>query len=185
MLHNCTARNRFFLGVFRCSAWHAVSEILRPILCLPQRTLFTPFIQDLSEEFSQTSVLVLCLLVVNGRIAGNIAAQWSGRSPVSLGVPEVYLPKVVGKALPIFGSSAPDDCLLFGKQWFRTSLPMFGTTASDGWLPSYPALLPEGSRQWHGPTRTSASQNRALIPWGLTKSCELTMTLPPRLVPAK
>ena len=31
MLHNCTARNFVLLGVFRCSAWHVVSEILRPI----------------------------------------------------------------------------------------------------------------------------------------------------------
>ena len=31
MLHNCTARNCFFLGVFRCSLWHILSKILWPI----------------------------------------------------------------------------------------------------------------------------------------------------------
>ena len=66
MSHNCTARNCFFLKVFRCSAWHVVSEILRPI----------------------------------GRTAAKIAAEWSGRSPFRLGVPEVCLPKLVRKTLP-------------------------------------------------------------------------------------
>ena len=82
MSHNCTTQDCFFLGVFRCSAWHVVSEILRPI----------------------------------GRTAGNIAAEWSGRSPFRLGIPGVCLPKLVEKMLPMFGSSAPDDCLRFGKQ---------------------------------------------------------------------
>ena len=90
MSHNCTTRNCFFLRVFRCSAWHVVSEILRPI----------------------------------GHIAGNVAAEWSGSSPFSLRVPEVCLLKLVGKALPMFGSNAPDDCLCFRKQCLQTSFPM-------------------------------------------------------------
>ena len=94
MSRNCTARNRFFLGVFRCSAWHHVCELLRPIR----------------------------------HTAGNIAAEWSGRSPFSLGVTAVCLLKLPGKTLPMFGSSALDDCLLFGKQCLGRSLPMFGST---------------------------------------------------------
>ena len=31
MSHNCTARNFFLLADFRCSDWHVVSEILKPI----------------------------------------------------------------------------------------------------------------------------------------------------------
>ena len=67
----------------------------------------------------------------------------------------------------MFGSSGPDDCPPFGE-----AVPP--NIASDGWLPSYPAVLQDSSRQWHGPTRMSASQNPALMPWGLTKSCEPT-----------
>ena len=67
-----------------------------------------------------------------GRTAGNIAAEWSGQSPFSLGVPEGCLLKLDWKTLPMFGSNAPDDCLRFRKQCLRTSLPMFGSTVSDG-----------------------------------------------------
>ena len=104
----------------------------------------------------------------------NIVAEWSGPSPFSLGVREVCLPKLVGKTIPTFGSNTPDDCLCFRKQCLRTSLPMFRSVASDGWLPSYLAVLPEGRGQWHAPSTTFASQNPALIPWDLTINCEPT-----------
>ena len=140
MSHNYIARNCFFLRVFKCSLWHAISEILRLI----------------------------------GRTAGKIAAEWSSRSPFSLSVPEVCVLKLVEKMLPMLRSNAADDCFRFRKQCLRTSLPMFGSTASDGRLPSYTAVLPEGCGQWHAPTRASSSQIPALIPWYLTKSCEPT-----------
>ena len=66
----------------------------------------------------------------SGRIAGNIAAEWSGRSPVSLGLPEVCLPNRVWKTLPMFGCSAPDDCLRFGKQSLRWLVAVIPSNAS-------------------------------------------------------
>ena len=76
--------------------------------------------------------LACCFRILRpiGRIAGNIAAEWSGRSPVSLGVPEVCPPKLVGKTLPIFGSSAPDDSLHFGKHCLRWLVAVIPSTAS-------------------------------------------------------
>ena len=87
------------------------------------------------------------ILMPIGRTAENIAAEWSGRSPFTLGVPEVCPPKLVKKMLPMFGSNAPDDCLRCRKQCFRTSLPMLRSTASHGGLQSYPTLPPEGRGQ--------------------------------------
>ena len=65
------------------------------------------------------------------RTTWNIVVEWSGRSPINLGVQEVCLPKLVGKTLLMFGSNAPDDCLRFRKRYyFRWLVAVMPSSAS-------------------------------------------------------
>ena len=61
-----------------------------------------------------------------GHTDGNIPAEWCGRFPFSLGIPEVCLPKLVGKHFQCSEVTPPMIASDFRKQCFRTSLPMSG-----------------------------------------------------------
>ena len=106
-----------------------------------------------------------------GRAAGNIAAEWSGGSPIHGSSAGYDGNQPLELVLLNIGSNYLKHCFLQRRQSSGALLPNIGSvfpTSFGGHTSETPRA--KGCGQWHGPTRMSVSQNRPLIPWDLTKS---------------